>query len=140
MTDETQLEYKLRFAALLQRVPKSERLARAVDVARQVVGKADADRYPLAVIKMAQEWPYDQYVIDELDRLDSIPLSKEQWLQMVLDQMNQKYGNKKELEGYYRMYGEAQGWIAKNATGKESGDPGEWLRKTLDMKEAAGIK
>ena len=58
MPDDTQLDYKLRFAALLQRVPHKDRLVYAIHVAQEVVGKQDADRYPMQVVKMSQEWPH----------------------------------------------------------------------------------
>ena len=70
-------EYKLKFAGLLHRLPKELRLNPQPLLAKQVVGAEDCLKYPLYVLKIAEEWPVDPFVIAELDRLDKQPIEKE---------------------------------------------------------------
>ena len=134
MTNGTQLDYKLRFAKILQAVPREQRLAYAVHVAREVVGKEDADRYPLQVVRMGQEWPHDPIVIEEITRLDSIPQTRERWLQQVWENATDKHAESKDRNIALRLYGEGNGWLRQ--TVKDVGDPAEWTKKQIDMYQA----
>lgn len=117
-------EYKMRFAELLQRVPIDKRLAGATIVAKQVVGK-DADRYPMYVIKIAEEWPFDSEVIAELDRLDLIPIPKEVILKKVYGEATDRFSEAKDRIQALRLYSEMNGWTR---TTKDSGNtPNELL-------------
>jgi hypothetical protein len=73
----TELDYKLQFAGLLQRVPRELRLNPQPMIAKQIVGTEDCMKYPLFVLHIAETWPVDPVVIAEIDRLDKTPIEKE---------------------------------------------------------------
>jgi hypothetical protein len=138
MTAEAQSEYKLRFAALLQRIAKRDRLTYAIHVATEVVGKTEAARFPTHLVQIAADWPHDPLVVAEIERLDAIPMSKEEWLQRIKDVADDKHTEQKDCIAALRLYGEGGGWLARGTPPKEQGSPAEWTEKTLEMAKAAG--
>jgi hypothetical protein len=115
--DDSLHERKMQFATLLQRVPREQRLTKASVVAKAVVGK-DANKYATYVLQIADDWPHDPVVIAEIDRLDLIPLTKEQLLQMVLDEANDRYADKNAKKALLELYAKIAGYIG---TIKDSG-------------------
>ena len=72
-----QEEYKLQFAQLLQKLPRDLRLNSQPMIAKEIVGKEDANKYPMFVMRIGEEWPYDSFVLAEVERLDKTPVEKE---------------------------------------------------------------
>lgn len=128
-------EYQMRFAALLQRVPKDKRLQHAPVIAKQIVGKEQAERYPMHVINIATEWPHDPDVIAEIDRLDLIPIPKEVVLKDVYAIASDPYCEKKDKIAAFRLYSDMNGWTQK-VSGKESGVPNEFLNQLEQLHNA----
>jgi hypothetical protein len=125
-------EYKMRFAALLQRFPREDRLQRVASVIKEVVGKDVAAQYPVFVLKISDEWPFDEEVLAEIDRLDLIPKSKELILSHVYSIAMDKYTEKKDKLFALKLYGEMNGWIKP----KEIGTPNEVLIKLQALHNA----
>jgi hypothetical protein len=107
--DDSEHEYKMRFASLLQRVPREQRLTKASVVAKQLFGK-DAVKYTNYVLKIADDWPHDSVVIAEIDRLDLIPLTKEQVLRQVLDLATAPFDSNGEKRRAWELYSEIMGY------------------------------
>ena len=72
-----ELDYKLVFAKLLQRLSKDLRSLPQPIIAKEVVGKDDAEKYPRQVLRIAEEWVFDPIVLAEVDRLDRMPIERE---------------------------------------------------------------
>lgn len=113
MTQKTEHEFKLEFAALLQRVPKDKRLQAAPQIAKEVFGEETTVKYPVYVIKCAEEWPFDPIVIAEVDRLDLIPIPKEVILKDVYTLATDKFAEIKDRVSAFRLYADMNGWIIK---------------------------
>lgn len=128
-------DFKMRFAVLLQRVARDKRLQTAIVIAKQVLGKETAEKYPMYVIQMGEEWPHDPEVIAEVDRLDLMPKSKEIILQDVYALASDPYKDDKVKLGALRLYGEMCGWV-KNVGSKETGVPNEFLDKLQQLHSA----
>jgi hypothetical protein len=103
-------DYKMRFAALLQRVAKDQRLQAAPLVAKQVVGKETAQMYPVFVIQISEEWPFDPEVMVEMDRLELIPKPKEVVLNDLYSIVANKYAENREKIQAIHEYGVLMGW------------------------------
>jgi hypothetical protein len=73
----TELEYKLYFAKLLQRVARDIRLNPQPLIAKKVLGKECCLANPLLALQVANEWPVDAEVLAEVDRLDRLSVEKE---------------------------------------------------------------
>ena len=67
----------MRFAELLYRVSKDLRMNPQPLIAKKVVGNEDTLKYPLFVLRIAEEWIVDPLVLAEVDRLDRTPVEKE---------------------------------------------------------------
>lgn len=72
-----ELDYKLAFARLLQRLGKDLRLLPQPMIAKEVIGKDNTERYPQYVLRIAEEWVTDSVVLAEIDRLDRLPIERE---------------------------------------------------------------
>ena len=77
----------------------------------------------------------DPVVIQEIERLDAIPDTREQWLQKVMEEATNKHADEKARISALCVYGEAMGWLMKTIP-KEQGNPGEWTQKQIDMYRA----
>jgi hypothetical protein len=110
---DTLHEYKMRFAVLLQRYARHERLQHAAHVAKEVVGKEQANAYPLYVIQAAEQWPLDSEVIAEIDRLDLVPQTKEQILSEAYGIIVDRFAEKKDKLLAMRLYSDIMGWTTK---------------------------
>ena len=134
MADTVQ-EYKMRFAQLLHRTPKDKRFQSASVIAKQVVGKEMADKFPVYVIKMAEELPYDPEVIAEVDRLDLIPITKEEILKDVYSMYVDAYQDSRVKLAALRLYSDINGWT-KVVVDKSVGVPNEFLEKLQQLHTA----
>jgi pterin-4a-carbinolamine dehydratase len=108
--DDSEHEYKMRFATSLQRVPREQRLTKASVVAKQLLGK-DAVKFTNYVLKIADEWPHDPVVIAEIDRLDLIPLTREQVLRQVLDLAIATFDSSTDKRQAWKLYSEIAGYV-----------------------------
>jgi hypothetical protein len=127
-------DYKMRFAALLARVSREKRLQSAIVIAKQVVGSETADKFPMYVIRVSEEWPHDPEVIEEIDRLDLIPKSKESILRDVYSMYSDPFKDDKVRLRALEIYGQMNGWIKGSV--KESGVPNEFLDKLQQLHNA----
>jgi hypothetical protein len=123
--DDSLHTYKMRFAQALQRYARDKRNAYACAVARQVVGR-DAEKYPMYVIKIAEEWPLDPDVIAEMDRLDLIPVPREVVLNDIYAIASDPYKETKDKLQALRLYAEVNGWIQKSVS-RDTGNSNELL-------------
>jgi len=114
----------MRFAQLLHHYGKDQRLSIAPVAAKEAVGKETAAQYPLFVIKIAQEWPFDPDVIAELDRLDSILPTRERSLHEAWTIATDKYKEPRDRIAALRLYCDVNGWTINK---KESMSPNEML-------------
>jgi hypothetical protein len=111
MADESLHEYKMQFARLLQRSDKSQRLHVAHSVAKELVGRENAVKYTQYVLQMGDEWPHDPVVIEEMDRLDAIPKSKERYLEEIWSIAGSANYEAKDRNNALRLYGLAMKYI-----------------------------
>ena len=70
-------DYKLAFAQKLQRLSKDLRSLPQPLIAKEVIGKDDTEKYPQYVLRIAEQWIFDEEVLKEVDRLDREPVEKE---------------------------------------------------------------
>ena len=133
MPDDSSLyDYKMRFARLLQRQEKSQRLSYAHQVAKEVIGKENALKYTSYVMQIADEWPLDKEVIAEVDRLDAIPKPREEWLNEVWSRATDKMAEQKDRNQALRIYGEAMKWLGDHDEPTESNQHLSNLHNMID--------
>jgi hypothetical protein len=128
-------DYKMQFAALLANQPRANRPASALVIAKQVVGRDTAEKFPMYVIQMSEEWPHDPEVIAEINRLDLIQVPKELVMKDVYHMASDPYKETKHRIDAYRLYAEMNGWIQKS-TGKETGGTNEFLDRLQQLHNA----
>ena len=119
----TELDYKLQFAALLQRVPKELRMNPQMDIAKTIVGKEDTLKYPMFVINIGETWPFDPLVIAEMDRLDRTPIEKEVILNELYRLGTNIYADHGDRVKAFAEYAKISGWtMQKKEDNKRSDD------------------
>ena len=124
-------DYKLRFAALLHRVPKELRLNPQPMIAKQIVGNEDTLKYPLFVLKIANEWILDELVLKEVDRLDRTPIEKEVILNELYRIGTNTFAEHADRVKAFAEYAKIAGWTLQR---KEEG-----LRSDDKLKELAAM-
>jgi hypothetical protein len=126
-------EYKMQFARLLQRVDKSTRLQYAHQIAKQIVGKENATKYTQYILQIGDEWPHDPEVIEEIDRLDSIPKTRERFLLELWSKATSPTIEPKEQIQALKLYGMTMKFIGG---GEEDSQTSEQLHTFQQMFDA----
>jgi hypothetical protein len=124
MADVSLHDYKMMFARLLQRIDKPLRLQYAHQIAKQVVGKENAVKYTQFILQIGDEWPHDPEVIEEVDRLDAIPKTRERLLLETWSDATNPNIEPKHRIAAKRLYAELMRWTKND----EPSSP----NKTLD--------
>ena len=111
----TETDYKLQFAKLLQGVARELRSEPQGLIAKQIVGKETCLKYPLFVLKIAEEWIFDPVVLAEVERLDRLPVEKEIILNELYRIGVNLYADHADRVKAFAEYAKISGWtLAKN--------------------------
>lgn len=134
MDTKTLHDYKMAFAALLQRQPKDRRAQYAVVVAKQVVGKEHASKYPLYVLQIADEWLFDPDVVAEMDRLELIKRPPEALLSELNAIISSRDTENRDRIKALELYGKLAGYIRNGNV--EDSSPNQTLDKLQGLVNA----
>lgn len=110
------------FAKLLQRVSRDLRLNPQPLIAKEVLGKDCCISNPLLALQVANEWPVDSEVLEELDRLDRLPVEKEVVVSELYRIGTNVYADHANRVKALAELGKLMGWGAKKDDGIGSND------------------
>jgi hypothetical protein len=125
-------DYKLAFAKRLQRLSKDLRSLPQPLIAKEVVGKENTEKYPQYVLRIAEAWINDEFVLAEVDRLDRLPIEREvviQNLYQIATGLSVPYTDRVRA---FSEIGKIMGWsIAKKDDGSDFSDRMKELRDAV---------
>ena len=127
----TELDYKLQFANLLQKLPRDLRSTPQPMIAKTIVGKEECLKFPLFVLSIGEEWIFDPLVLAEVERLDRTPIDKEVILNELYRIGTNEFAEHSDRVKAFAEYAKISGW-----TLVKKDDP---VRVDDKLKELAGM-
>lgn len=127
----TELDYKLQFANLLQKLPRDLRSTPQPMIAKTIVGKEECLKFPLFVLSIGEEWIFDPLVLAEVERLDRTPIDKEVILNELYRIGTNEFAEHADRVKAFAEYAKISGW-----TLVKKDDP---VRVDDKLKELAGM-
>lgn len=115
----TELEQKTLFAERLLRRPDD-----ALMIVANILGKDVCEQNPMKPISLAQDWPNDPFILQEMERLKSILPTKEYIAREIHEKAKNAFdrGEEKEYFAGMRLYAEIVGHIKKASETSKSDD------------------